>query len=122
MEEADGGRERAGEASCHQVLPLHADVRSGRVGISSTIYVSAIAFPGHNNTDSGANNLCSGKLETVGSPSRDWVKPSAIVIVVAMVIMVDITIVIIDMMITGVAMELVKEVTKCEHYDLNIPP
>ena len=26
----------------------------------------------------GANNLCSGKLETLGSSSRDWVKPSAI--------------------------------------------
>ena len=58
----------------------------------------------------------------MGSPSRDWVKPSAVVIVVAMVIMVDITIVIIDKMITGVAMELVEDVTKCEHYDLNIPP
>ena len=70
----------------------------------------------------GANNFCSGKLETLGRASRDWVKPSAILIVVAMVIMVDITIVIIDMMITGVAMELVEDVTKCEHYDLNIPP
>ena len=24
LQEADRGRERAGEASCHQVLPLHA--------------------------------------------------------------------------------------------------
>ena len=36
--------------------------------------------------------------------------------------MVDITIVIINMMMMGVAMQLVKEATKYEHYDLNIPP
>ena len=58
----------------------------------------------------------------MGSSSRHRVKPSAILNLPSTVIMVDITIVIINMIMMGVAMELVKEVTKCEHYDLNIPP
>ena len=46
------------------------DVRSGRVRISSTIYVSAIAFPGHNNTDSGGQK----------NNSWQWMKVSNLIV------------------------------------------